>query len=693
MSDRQSASDSRTGRDREKPRLVIELFGPLAIRYGERDVIIVGRKARALIGYLALSDRLEETRDSIVGLLWGESDQDHARGSLRQALAEVRRALKAVDFDGLRADRLSIGFDRASVSVDLADVIESARAGEAHAILLERERAADSVLSEFETVDDDFGDWLRAKRQSIANNLIRMLEKVMHDEGVAAPKRRRAAQALLNLEPSNEVAARLLIRAALAAGDNGAAFTIYDQLRTLLRDIYGVKPSAETEDIIASVLQAQDEAAVPKHRRLPARTSGDVAHPLAVTPPRSRLKLVVSVMPFDMSKVSVANLYRVQGFRRELVAHLVRFREWVVSDRALAANPDRPPQPEQTEYLIEASAIETRNEVRLTLTLREAGETSYLWSEPLKLAVESWFQAQERVVRRLSTSLNLHISAERLAAIAQRGPNNLIAYDLWLLAQATLSRLEASSWERASVLLKEVIRQSPNFAPAFSSLAQLNNSAHIAMPGIMRDRTRTDAALGFAREAARIDPADSRSQLCLGWSHAMAKQYEQAIIHMLLANELNENDSWTTVSSANCLAFCAEYDKAREIAVRALSLPLAPSPLQWSYQAAIRFMLADYEGCVAAAEAAGDSVNPNVPAWKTAALFHLGETAEAEAQLKRFFSLTRERWSGAEPASDAAITRWLLQMFPIRRKDDWLRLRDGLAGAGAPVGNLVHHGW
>ena len=39
------------------------------------------------------------------------------------------------------------------------------------------------------------------------------------------------------------------------------------------------------------------------------------------------------------------------------------------------------------------------------------------------------------------------------------------------------------------------------------------------------------------------------------------------------------------------------------------------------------------------------------------------------------------------------MARWFLHAFPIRRREDWERLRDGFAGAGAPVMGITHEGW
>ena len=297
-------------------------------------------------------------------------------------------------------------------------------------------------------------------------------------------------------------------------------------------------------------------------------------------------------------------------------------------------------------------------------------------------------------MRRIASALNVHVSAERMNRITNRQITDLKAYDIWLFGQAILLGFDPGRWDQAAALFREVVQQMPDFAPAFSSLAQLNNSYHIVKPGTPRDARRTLQALAYAQEAARLDPLDSRSQLCLGWSHAMAKHYEQAMIYIPLAHDLNDNDPWTLVSAANCYAFCGRYAQATDLveAMFQQNARVAPSALQWAYQTAVHFMTANYEGCVAAADCAGD-LNANVPGYKAAALAQLGRREQAAAELERFFTIVRSRWTGREPADPVAMTRWFLHLFPIADPSDWARLRDGMAGAGAPVEGLFHHQW
>src|SRR5262249_15844155 len=66
--------------------LRIRLLGPMTVTVDGRPVTIAAKKARALLGYLALREGAEVARGVITGLLWGERSESQARASLRQTL-------------------------------------------------------------------------------------------------------------------------------------------------------------------------------------------------------------------------------------------------------------------------------------------------------------------------------------------------------------------------------------------------------------------------------------------------------------------------------------------------------------------------------------------------------------------------------------------------------------------------------
>jgi DNA-binding SARP family transcriptional activator/TolB-like protein len=690
-------------------RLRLSLLGRVAAHAGEREIDLANRKCRALLGYLALSDATEEPRERVIGVLWSENEEERARASLRQALYEVRTALEAVGLDLLSASKVALALDRRRLDVDVWSVLAEAKEGRAHPLLLETERLADTLLAEFETIDPAFRVWLLAKRQTMHDRLVRHLELALRDDRADAAKAD-IARALLNLDPTHEEAVRLTMRLRAEAGDIGGALSVYKRLWDLLGEEYDVEPSKETQELVAALKLAQPvnetrpPAAAPKpssaapaiapqpqtdrSRDEALKASALAGLSLEVFKPRSAPKLIVSVAPFNMAGVRDVN-YVVQGFRRELIACLVRFREWAVRDLA-AGSSSQAANASTAEYIIEADATgNAQDGLRLALTLLDVATGDFLWSHRIQISVESWFQAQQMVVQHLATALNVHLSVDRLDRIGLREPVDLKAYDLWLLGQSAILSFDPKNWDKAADLFRQVIARMPGFSPAYSSLAQLGNLYHIALPGKLRDPARSAQTLDYAREATRLDPIDSRSQLSLAWSHSMSKQYDQALIHAPLACELNDNDSWTKLSAANCLAFLGERQKAHALVDEAIALPVSPSPVQWSYCSSIRFLEGDYPGCISAAQSAGDA-NPNVPGYKAAALYHAGEPEAARDEFKRFCEVTRKRWVGDEPATDEAITRWFLTMFPIRQEQDWQRLRDGLAGAGAPVHGLAH---
>jgi tetratricopeptide (TPR) repeat protein len=278
-----------------------------------------------------------------------------------------------------------------------------------------------------------------------------------------------------------------------------------------------------------------------------------------------------------------------------------------------------------------------------------------------------------------------------LASVAAKRTNDIRAFDLWLRGHGLLLNFHPKDWEEALSLFRGLVEEAPHFSPVYSSLANAQSILHLAHPGMLRDRQREQQALGYARQAAHLDPIDSRAQLCLGWAYLMAKQYELGALHQALARELNENDPWTMVSSALGCAFCGSYDQARDLSERALSLALTPSPSHWAFQSQLRFLCGDYAGTVAAAEQT-EGIQ-YVIAWKAAALFHLGRREEACAEADRFYAAIARNWFGEAAANRQTMTRWLLHAFPISREGDWERLRAGLAGAGAPTDGLCHHGW
>jgi TolB-like protein len=458
---------------------------------------------------------------------------------------------------------------------------------------------------------------------------------------------------------------------------------------------YGMEPSPVTEELVARIklgaferptdrLGSQLVSGVRALPTSPGRPDRPIA-PEAKSGASAKIRLVLR--PFAMHGVDEDRAHLVQGFSLHLAACLVRFREWSVIDRPPAAMP-LPPAGSVPQYCIETTAYQAGAEINMVMVLRDEATGIYIWSESLRLGLDNWFETQQRIIRRIATSLNVQLSAERLMRLAGEPDVSLDVHDRWLRGQNLMSKFDPESWQRAVAIFGDTMHENPTFSPCYSSLVQMNNIEHYVHPGLMRDLDKARATLQLAKTAVQLDPVDSRAHLCCGWSYAMAFREAEAAPHMELACELNDNDPWTLLSCALYCAFCGSIEQARVRAEQSLGLSPAPSYLEWAYHGIIRVLCGEYAGAVAACDRAHGVVQI-LGAWRAAALFHLGQPPMAREEAQRLINGIRSFWVGSSAPTDEAVARWVLQAHPISVRARWETLRDGLRGAGLPVQDVV----
>src|SRR5262245_23619726 len=101
------------------PLLRVRMLGGFALMSVEgSDLTLPRRKLRALVALLALAPAGGWPRERLTALLWGDRDEEQARGSLRQALAELRRILGD---SALLTGRETAAFDPAAVRADVEE--------------------------------------------------------------------------------------------------------------------------------------------------------------------------------------------------------------------------------------------------------------------------------------------------------------------------------------------------------------------------------------------------------------------------------------------------------------------------------------------------------------------------------------------------------------------------------------------
>ncbi|NGO55041.1 adenylate/guanylate cyclase domain-containing protein [Allomesorhizobium camelthorni] len=632
--------------DKAASQLTISVIDGFALVGDDGEPVdLRSHEAQALIGHLALSSQYQAHQDRLATLLWPDRNLADSRRRLAARLQLVEKAITRGSTKRLLRRGGIVGLNPALIAVDLVRLFEDVDEGRVDDLLLYRPDCTESVLLGFDDVSSLFSAWLSVTRHNRHDGLIEALQVMLDRFEVTEQTLRRAATALLILEPSHERAAQQLIRHYLAAGNVASAMRVYQGLRSVLLEKFDIAPSDETTALIQRLSGVAPSSEEPAKAPRPGARTASIA--------------IGKFQAYGEGVGAVAS-----GFRSELVAVLSKFREWTVIEADDGAEMNA-----MLEYSLTAECVGDHDQVKMYVTLAEPSTRGIVWSDSFDLALASWTSTQKRLVAKIASTLEVYLSHHRLSRVLPDPLRDLGAYDCWLRGEHLLTHWSVETEDEAERLFEKAIANDPGFAPAHASLASVYNSRQFIRPGISRDEETTRLALKLALRAVEIDPLDARNHLVVAWSTAMALRFEQSELHFTLAAELNPNSPKTLVSAAVGLAFMGRTDQARELLDHATSLTTRFLDYQWCYIATTRYFLGDMEGVVEAAGRSNDVI-ADAPGWKAAALLQLGRKEEARAALLDLRAAVTPIWQGRNPPEMTDLLEWFLAAFPIRREED-----------------------
>jgi len=633
----------------------ISIIDGCALTLGNGEVVpLKSQKGRALTGYLALAEQQREQRDRMATLLWPEQHLAEARKSLAKVLRLIQKSLdrglgEIVESQG---DFLILGAQ--CLQIDFIDLLSGLAEGQVDERLLKRADLAESLLLGLEGTSRLFDAWLSVTRYTLHERIVEALEVLLERFNINEPQLKRAASALLLIEPSHERAARRLMRYYATMGNRAAACRVYATLEAVLRSKFDLSPSDETREIIESLAAPQragDSAQAGRH--LTARPT------------------VIAIGAFETDSERFG--YAGTGLRAELIASLSKFREWSVIE---VAETD---EDIGADFILSARLSSVDDEAHLFLKMVEQASGRIAWSEAEAVSRKTWHSVKERVVGQIAAKLEIYVSRDRLTRALRRPLYDLGAYDAWLRGEHLLTYWSPETETEAEKLFEHAIAEDANFAPPYASLASIYNSRVFIWPGIHIDQADTYRALDLSQKAVELDPLDARNQMVQAWSTAVTGQYAQSEIYFELAAELNPNSPSTLISAALGLAFMGRVEVAQTLLHRALEITSLVHDFQWSHIATVYYLSGQFEATVEAAERSANVI-ADTPGWKAAALQQLGRDREAQAALAELLDAATENWHGPKTPSREDVLAWFLSIFPIRSNEKKAELAD-LLGA------------
>jgi DNA-binding SARP family transcriptional activator len=656
---------------------MLQVLGGFTLRSTDgRDVELPTRKAALLLAYLAVPAGSGHSRDRLADLLWPSSGQEQARGSLRHALAALRKVLGADAIDGTR-DQIRLRPGIVAVDLDaIADVAEGRTlpdlSGSAStATFLDGVTADGEALSEWLTFERTRS---RALQQAA---LQKTIDALAQDNRHAAAID--AAERLVALDPLREHSHRVLMRAFVQAGERSKALAQFQRLQHLLKSELGVAPSPQSAELADEVRRdaAPDRASYTRARD----RSGDGSTGAdRETAPR---RISIAVLPFQCLGEDNGLAAFADGFSSELVAGLSRSPEfsviaWQSSAQLSGRTGDaaRSAAELEVDYALTGSLRFVDDRLRIAAQLVAARSRTWTWAERYELDKALALSSQDSIIAGIMGAIDAGVrNAEREAArakpIADLDDWSLYHRGMWHVYRFTREDVTAAEQLFSTAIQREPSSAGPHAGLAYACLVRVLWRFTDDLRGALGEGLR------HARNAVTRDEHDAHAHTVLGRLLVMSGQLERGIEHLERAIELNPSHAHAYYGLGHALYVAGRPDEALEPLDTALRLsPKDPLASMFLTMASFCHLMRDD---LPAAEATARRAR-NLLSKETWSRLALAATLQIRGDLDGASSAVAEARE-IEPGLNMSTFAPLVQHIPTEMRD---RVLAALAQAGLP---------
>ena len=300
----------------------------------------------------------------------------------------------------------------------------------------------------------------------------------------------------------------------------------------------------------------------------------------------------IAVLPFENLSDDPKQERLAGGLTEDVITDLSRFRElFVIARNSTEVYRGKPVDVRQVgrelgvQYVLEGSLQINGDQVRITAQLINATTGNHVWAERYDRPLEDIFVVQDEVRQKIAGTLatptgGVLTEAERESA-RRKPPENLQAYDNYLLGIEYKHRFTKEDNQKAHQLLTKAIELDPGFARAYVGLAMADGVA--IDNGWTKSRQESlDNMLKAVRTALTLDPSDNQAHLFLGTYYMYVGDLEQSLAEHDKALRLNPNDADALVTSAGDMTWFGRPAQAAELADRAARInPNYPDWYGW----------------------------------------------------------------------------------------------------------------
>ncbi len=255
-------------------------------------------------------------------------------------------------------------------------------------------------------------------------------------------------------------------------------------------------------------------------------------------------EMTIAVLPFVNMSSEAENEYFSDGISEELLNTLVRIDGLQVASRTSAfsfkgSDTDIPTIASRLNvaHVVEGSVRRAGTEVRITAQLIDVASDRHLWSESYTRELSDVFAIQDEIAQAIADELQLTLLGDG----AGRRTDDIEAHDLYLLGRHEFHKRTGESLSRAIGLFEQAIALDPEYALAYSGLA--DTYSLIFQYGDFDPQAAFGRAEASARKAIELAPDLAEAHASLGLSLATQSMFPEAQQQYRRAIELNPDYS------------------------------------------------------------------------------------------------------------------------------------------------------
>ncbi len=672
--------------------LKLNLFGEFSLTSGDGSPVhLPAGKSQALLAYLALNPDQTHPRGKLAALLWGDQEENQARGNLSQCLFRLRKALGDEAGDILDAGKDSVRLNGEMIAVDALNLRQLADSDAAEAAKL----CAGPLLEAFSTRQEGFEEWLMQERETYT----RLMESVLQSHAETqlelkdAERAIEAAQRLLAMNALNEEAHRLLMRAYTVAGKRHAALQQYRTCEEVLRRELDVAPDAATT-ALREEIQHQTEESNSERKAFAQATTGPGASIVAdeadgnasdsnsapgapwrkvaaallaiaaVTVAGTWLlqkqfrdgdtnaaKPSIAVLPFANLSDDKNQEYFADGMTDDLISDLSKVSGLSVVARTSSfaykgknVNMPKIANDLDVKFLLEGSVRRAGDQIRINAQLIDGATGTHLWAETFDRSYRNVFRLQDDVTSKIIKALKVTLTSQEIEVLSRPPTNNLQAYDYFLKAEKLRHRPHWKTLGPAFGYYNKALALDSQFLEAHVGLAWIAFRAwRLSWFGAIDPLEAKRYTLKAVDDALNLDPANTDALAIKIGIQTFLLQNDRALKFSEKAVRLHPTNPDVLIARASVLATLGRVGDARDDIARAETLAEKPSRELLRKFYGLRTLLGDYRKAVDwALRYRGENSKPGTETISLAASYAgLGEMDKAKAEMAN----TKKRWS------------------------------------------------